>query len=241
MVTSSPVSSATSRRAACSSVSPGSTRPPGIDHRPFDGAWPRRITRMRPSGRLDDRSCAQHLGLPAHGGNASAVRARLTARPLPATVGAWRPDHGRRPVRGGDRRRDQHAHGADVGALAGAVRLDVRRTGLCRGWQPIDGGSTVSSWIGPDPFGDPVEVLLRLRGARRGDGRALRRAGDQLPARRGRRGSAACEVRRLRPPGAVVVGGGRGRSGRVSPARRPAGGSGWSCTRPRRARSSYSR
>jgi hypothetical protein len=24
----------------------------------------------------------------------------------------------------------------------------------------VDGGSTVSSWIGPDPFGDPAEVLL---------------------------------------------------------------------------------
>src|SRR5947209_1427287 len=44
-----PVSSASSRTTASASVSPPSTRPPGRDHSPAAGPWPRRISRSRSS------------------------------------------------------------------------------------------------------------------------------------------------------------------------------------------------
>src|SRR6185437_10926502 len=43
----SPVSSITSRRIASSRRSPVSRIPPGKDHQPFSGSWPRRTSRMR--------------------------------------------------------------------------------------------------------------------------------------------------------------------------------------------------
>ena len=46
---STPVSSSSSRTTASASVSPASTRPPGIDHSPAAGPWPRRTSSSRPS------------------------------------------------------------------------------------------------------------------------------------------------------------------------------------------------
>ncbi len=51
-VTWSPVSSWVSRTTACSSLSPGSIRPPGSDHRPASGSCPRWISRRRPASSL---------------------------------------------------------------------------------------------------------------------------------------------------------------------------------------------
>src|SRR5947209_20271679 len=46
---SNPVSSASSRTTASASVSPPSTRPPGTDHSPAAGPWPRRMSSSRSS------------------------------------------------------------------------------------------------------------------------------------------------------------------------------------------------
>ena len=87
-----PVSSRTSRSTACSGVSPASTRPPGSDHSPRCGSWPRRTSSSRPAA-----SCTT---APTHGTTGSESPSGVPAGSMRGRLRSTHPQHAARARRG---------------------------------------------------------------------------------------------------------------------------------------------